>query len=247
MENSRLPRFSRRTFSRSLMCLGIGLGSGLFAGELRAQTSNSLRIGIIGSGRMGGAVGLRLAESGHEVFFSSRNPEQLDNLVEQSNGRARAGYPADAVAFGEVILIAAPYGALPQIGRDYAAAMEGKIVIDCGNPRVDRDGPMADEAIARGTGVASTEYLPGTRLVRAFNAISSVEVSREAHRSGELIGVPIAGDDEEAVGTVAQLVRDVGFDPVIVGGLERASEFDRGTEVYVRGLTAVELRAALNL
>ena len=125
--------------------------------------------------------------------------------------------------------------------------MAGKIVIDRGNPRDDRDGPMADEAIARGTGVASAEYLPGTRLVRALNAISSVEVSREAHRSGELIGVPIAGDDEEAVGTVVQLVRDAGFDPVIVGGLERAREFDRGTEVYVRGLTAVELRAALNL
>ena len=140
-----------------------------------------------------------------------------------------------------------PYGALPQIGRDYAAALAGKIVIDCGNPRADRDGPMANDAIARGTGIASAEYLPGTRLVRAFNAISSAEVSGEAHRSGELIGVPIAGDDEEAVRTVVQLVRDVGFDPVIVGGLQRAREFDRGTEVYVRGLTAVELQAALNL
>jgi len=63
------------------MFSGIALGSGLFARVLGAQTSNSLRIGIIGSGRMGGAVGLRLAEAGHEVFFSSRNPEQLDNLV----------------------------------------------------------------------------------------------------------------------------------------------------------------------
>ena len=74
MKNSKLPRFSRRTFSRSLMCLGIALGSGLFAGVLRAQTSNSLRIGIIGSGRMGGAVGLRLAEAGHEVFFFFPQP-----------------------------------------------------------------------------------------------------------------------------------------------------------------------------
>ena len=134
MKNSRFPRFSRRTFSRSLMFSGIALGSGLLARVLGAQTSNSLRIGIIGSGRMGGAVGLRLAEAGHEVFFSSRNPEQLDNLVEQASGKAHAGYPADAVAFGEVILIAVPYGALPQIGRDYAAALAGKIVIDCGNP-----------------------------------------------------------------------------------------------------------------
>ena len=206
-----------------------------------------MNIGIIGSGRMGGAVGTRLAEAGHKVLFSSRNPDQLTDLVQQAGANASAGYPADAIEFGQVILIAVPYGALPQIGADYAALMQGKIVIDCGNPRADRDGPMADEAIEKGTGVASAEYLPGTHLVRAFNAISFVEVRNEAHREGELIGVPIAGDDANALAVTSQLVSDSGFEPVIVGGLNRAREFDRGTDVYVRGLTAAQLRAALNL
>jgi predicted dinucleotide-binding enzyme len=206
-----------------------------------------MRIGIIGSGAMGGAVGIQWARAGHEILFSSRNPTDLVELVGEAGPRTRAGYPEEAAQFGEVVFIAVPYGALPQIGRDYAAMMQGKVVIDCGNPRADRDGPMADEAIAKGTGVASAEYLPGVRLVRAFNALSFQQMEREAHREGEKIGIPIAGDDAEAVRIASELVVDAGFDPVVVGGLERARDFDRGTPVYVRGLTAAELRAALGL
>jgi 8-hydroxy-5-deazaflavin:NADPH oxidoreductase len=219
---------------------------------LRAQiaelsSGNALRIGIIGSGQMGGGLGLLWASAGHEVFFSSRNPGQLAPLVERAGGRGRAGLPGEAAEFAQVVLVAVPYGALPQVGRDFGSQMRGKIVIDCGNPREDRDGPMASDAAARGTGVTSAEHLRGTRLVRAFNAISYVMLERDAHREGEKIGVPIAGDDPEAVATTVQLTRDVGFDPVVVGGLARAREFDRGTPVYVRGMTARELRTALLL
>jgi hypothetical protein len=196
---------------------------------------------------MGGAVGIQWARAGHEILFSSRSPTDLVELVGEAGPRTRAGYPEEAAQFGEVVLIAVPYGALPQIGRDYAAMMQGKVVIDCGNPRADRDGPMADEAIARGTGVASAEYLPGVRLVRAFNALSYQQVEREAHRDGEKIGIPIASDDADAIRITSELVVDAGFDPVVVGGLERAHEFDRGTPVYVRGLTAAQLREALRL
>ena len=247
MKKNNFPKISRREFTHGLLLSGLALATGLFNGTSTAQTSNPLRIGIIGSGRMGGAVGLRWAEAGHTVFFSSRNPDQLDELVQQAGNNAQAGFPAEAAAFGDVILIAVPYGALPQIGEDYGAQMAGKIVIDCGNPRADRDGPMADDAIARGTGIAGADHLPGTRLVRALNAISFMHVNQQAHREGELIGVPIAGDDPEAVRIATQLVSDAGFDPVVVGGLDSARRFDRGTEVYVRGLTAREIRDALNL
>ena len=212
-----------------------------------AQSGDSLRIGIIGSGRIGGSIGLRWAEAGHQILFSSRNPDQLGELVRQAGDNARAGYPAEAAEFGEIVLVAVPYGAMPQVGRDFAPMMQNKIVIDCGNPRADRDGPMADDAIAKGTGVASAEYFPGVRLVRAFNAISYLMVQNEAHRDGELIGVPVASDDPEAIAITEQLVRDAGFEPVVVGNLDRAREFDRGTDVYVRGMTANELRSVLSL
>ena len=211
------------------------------------QSSNPLKIGIIGSGRIGGSVGLRWAEAGHEILFSSRNPDSLLDLVAQAGPKCRAGYPQEAAEFGDIVLVAVPYAATPQIGRDYGHLMQGKIVIDCGNPYVQRDGDMAADALERGTGVVSAEYLRGVRLVRAFNALSWREVQDEAHREGERIAIPIAGDDQEAVEVTTQLVFDSGFDPVIVGGLERAREFDQGTDVYVKGMTAREMRSALDL
>ena len=241
---------SRRRFLRSASYAGLSLlalpPQYLLAHPTR-ERERALRIGIIGSGRMGGAVGLRWAEAGHEIVFSSRHPQELSDLVSRAGPSARAGLPAEAAEFGEVVLIAVPYGALPDVGREHGHLLEGKIVIDCGNPRADRDGPMADDAIARGTGVASAEYLPGARLVRALNTVSFRMVERDAHRDGELIGVPIAGDDQAAVDTVAGLVEDAGFEPVVVGPLSSAKTFDRGTEVYVTGMTANEVRRALGI
>src|SRR5215208_4867980 len=79
---------------------------------LRAQ-SKPVRIGIIGSGRQGGAVGTQWAKAGHEILFSSRNPENLKDLVAKAGPKTRAGTPAEAAKFGDVILIAVPYGELP--------------------------------------------------------------------------------------------------------------------------------------
>lgn len=206
-----------------------------------------MRIGVIGSGRIGGAVGLQWARAGHEILFSSRNPEELTELVERAGPGTRAGFPGEAAEFGEVVFIAVPYAALPQIGEDHGLAMRGKVVIDCSNPYPERDGPMAEEALAKGAGIASAEYIPGVRMVRAFNAINYRSVESEAHRAGEKVGIPIAGDDEEAVRIASSLVTDAGFDPVIVGPLSRAREFDQGTPVYVTNMTAAELSAALEL
>ena len=217
--------------------------------RLRAQTMTTkpMKIGIIGSGRQGGAIGTLWAKIGHQVVFSSRNPDSLAGLVAAAGPDALAGTPAQAATFGDVVLIAVPYGALPQVGRDYAHLMKGKIVIDVGNPRVDRDGEVGKDGLARGTGVTSKEHLPGVRLVRALNALSFTQVTKESHREGEKLGIPIASDDQEAIAIAVQLVTDAGFDPVVVGGLARAKEFDAGTPVYVKGLTAVQLKAALKL
>ena len=232
---------------RSFLVAGGAFAAGLAAWPWALHAQAPVKIGLIGSGRQGGAIGLLWAKAGHEVFFSSRHPETLKDLVAQAGPKAKAGLPEEAAQFGEVILIAVPYGATPQIGRDYAKFMQGKIVIDVGNPRVDRDGDVGKDGLARGTGVTSKEYLPGVRLVRALNALSFVQVTKEAHRAGEKIGIPIASDDQAAIAMTVRLVTDAGFDPVVVGGLARAKEFDAGTPVYVKGLTAAQLKAALEL
>lgn len=242
---------SRREFFRSTLrgVAGLALAPVLLGARPfpRRGLAQGMRIGVIGSGRIGGAVGLQWARAGHRILFSSRHPEELAGLVSRAGPGARAGFPGEAAEFGDVVFVAVPYAALPQIGRDHGPAMRGKVVIDCGNPYPERDGPMAAEALAMGAGLASAGFLPGVRLVRAFNAINYRSVESEAHRVGEKVGIPIAGDDAEAVRVAASLVTDAGFDPVVVGPLARASAFDQGTAVYVTNMTAAELREALGL
>lgn len=211
------------------------------------KTSHPLNIGIIGSGNIGGALARHWSAAGHKVLISSRHPEQLQALAREIGPNVKVGTPREAAAFGEVIMLAVPYNATPQIGRDYAAELAGKIVIDAGNPYPSRDGEMAVRDRVRGTGVAVKEYLPGVRLVRAFNAINAGPLANEAFRKPERIGIPMAADDAEASRVAQQLVRDAGFDPVVVGDLSRARDFDYGTPVYVRGYTAAELRKVLKL
>jgi len=212
-----------------------------------AAAAGDMKIGIIGTGRIGGALAELWAKAGHELLISSRHPDELKPLAERLGPKVKVGTPEQAAAFGEVVLVSVPYGALPQIGRDYAALMKGKVVLDTGNPRAERDGDIAAPALAKGTGVASAEYLPGVRLVRAFTSVPHSALRSEAHRSGERVGVPLAADDAEALRVASRLVTDAGFEPVAVGGLARAKEFDAGTAVFGRALTARELRQALGL
>src|SRR3954469_11505399 len=215
-------------------------------GSARAADSPA-RIGIIGTGKIGGTLAQVWVKAGHEVLISSRHPDELQGLAKSLGPKARVGTPKEAAVFGDVVLISVPYGALPQVGHDLAKELKGKIVLDTGNPYPERDGKMAEEARKKGTGVASAEFLPGVRLVRAFNAISYRNLRSEAHRKGELVGIPIAGDDKDALNVASRLVKDAGFDPVVVGPLSRAKSFDVGTDVYVQVLTARELKSRLGL
>src|SRR5688572_15062330 len=101
--------------------------------SLRAQ-AKPLRIGLIGTGRIGGALARHWTRAGHEVLISSRHPDELRPLAKELGPRARVGTPQEAAAFGEVVLVSVPYSAMPQIGKDSAAALKGKVVIDTSNP-----------------------------------------------------------------------------------------------------------------
>jgi predicted dinucleotide-binding enzyme len=219
----------------------------LVAADGRAEpaTGHPMKIGIIGTGHIGSALAKLWVAAGHEVLLSSRHPDELKPLAAQLGPRARVGTPKEAASFGDVVLVSVPYKALPELGRDLKAELAGKIVLDTCNPYPGRDGEMANAARMKGTGVADPEFLPGARLVRAFNAINYGSLSGEAHRKPPLIGIPLAGDDAEAMKVAQRLVGDAGFDPVVVGGLARARDFDVGTAVYTKLLTAAELRKAL--
>jgi predicted dinucleotide-binding enzyme len=216
-------------------------------GFAAADAATPVRIGIIGTGKIGAALAELWVRSGHDVMISSRHPDTLASLAAKLGPKARVGTPAEAAAFGKVIMLAVPYAATPQVGHDYAKQLAGKVVLDAGNPYPERDGPMAEAARAKGAGPSSKEFLPGVRLVRAFNAIIAGNLLTQSNRPGERIAIPLAGDDPAALKQAAALVRDAGFDPVIVGDLSQARRFDVGSPVYVKLMTAKELRAALDM
>jgi predicted dinucleotide-binding enzyme len=216
-------------------------------GVRTAGAAEPTRIGIIGAGKIGGTLAQLWSRAGHEVMISSRHPEELKSLAQKLGPKVHVGTPAEAAAFGPVVVVSVPYAATPQVGRDYGKELKGKVVLDTGNPYPERDGPMADAARAKGAGPSSQEFLPGTRLVRAFNAIKYTDLHDQSNRKGEKVGIPIAGTDADALKVAAGLVRDAGFDPVVVGDLSQAKRFDVGTNVYVKLMTAKELKAALDL
>jgi len=237
-------RIQRRDF---LAAAGGLLAAGVL--PALAQNGKPMKIGIIGAGRVGGTIGELWVKAGHEVVFSARTMDEVTSLLGKLNlgPRARAGTPKEAAAFGEAVLISVPYAALPQVGRDNAAELKGKVVLDTSNPIEGRDGPMAAEMRAKGTGVASAELLPGVRLVRAFNCVGWNSMRTEAHRAGEKLAIPLAADDQGALKVAIGLVQDAGFEPVVVGGLARAKEFDVGTPIFGKAVTAKELRSILGL
>ncbi len=243
---------SRRVFLRMSGVIAVTLlvgGARTPLALAQASTTNfPLKIGVVGSGRLGGSVGGRWVKAGHEVFFSSRHPEELKGLVDSLGPRAHAGSVKDAIAFATVVFIAVPYAALPEIGRENAAGLAGKIVIDACNPIASRDGEIVKEAMANGIGQTSMRYLPGTRLVRAFNPVGyrNFEGEAQAAPASERIGMPIASDDAGAAKVAAQLVRDVGLEPVEVP-LARAMDFAPGTALFGKPIPVAELRQLLGI
>ena len=181
-----------------------------------------LKIATIGAGNVGRALGSVWVKAGHQVMFSSRHPEELKAWVEDLGPSASAGTVAEAVAFADVVLLAVPYGALPQIAKDFAPALAGKaLVLDTCNPFPNRDGEVAVIALEKGAGVYIDELLPGAPVVRAFNAVGSRRMTEGGRRAdGTRIGIPMAGDNPNALAVASDLVREAEFEPVVVGSLE---------------------------
>jgi predicted dinucleotide-binding enzyme len=218
-------RQGRRRF---LEAAGAALALGALPLASRAASAGKTKIGIVGSGRVGGTLGGVWVKAGHEVMFSSRDLQHDKALAAKLGRNARAGTPRQAAAFGEVLMVSVPYRALPEVGKELGELLKGKVVIDTCNPFASRDGEIAAWARDKGVGLASAELLPGARIVRAFNAIGYSRMG-EAHEQPGRIGMPIAGDDARAVEAASRLIRDIGYEPVLIGGLAMGRHLMPGT------------------
>ncbi len=236
--------FRHYIFECLLTIAGLGLLAPLALGQSTSGAA-AMKIGIIGAGNIGSTVGTMWIKAGHQVMFSSRHPEELKPLVDRLGPLARAGTVKQALDFAEVMLLAVPYGAYGQIGRDYAKEFVGKIVLDAGNAVLARDGEIGKEAREAGVGLTTAKYLAGARIVRAFNIMGAGRLASNSHRPGEAMAIPIAGDDPEAVKVATRLVRDAGFEPVLVGDLERSRLFAQGGPLYGQEISAKEMQERL--
>ena len=186
------------------------------------------KIGLIGSGNVGSNLGRAWAQAGYAVMFSSKDLDSDKKLAASVGANARAGTPLEAAAFGDVLVFAVPYGAQPELGKTLGGALRGKVVIDASNPFPQRDGEIANEAREKGAGVVSSRLLPGARIVRAFNAIGAARMG-SMHETPGKVAMPYAGDDAQALEIAARLIRDLGFEPVKVGGLAMGKYLMPGT------------------
>ena len=213
--------------------------------------SKPMKIGVIGSGRIGSTLGGLWLKAGHEVVFSDRDAEQVKRVIEglapELRSKARGGSVHEAATFGDVVLIAVPYAALPAIRDEVGLRLRGKVVIDPNNPVPSRDGELGAQAKEKGAAVSTAAMLPGARLVRSFNSWGYQTMAREANRSVPRMAMPVAADDAEALKVGVELVRDAGFDPVPAGSLAASKAYDLGSSVSGKVMTAEEMRKALSL
>ena len=203
-----------------------------------------MKIGIIGAGFVGRAIGKLAVQAGHQVMLSnSRGPETMFSLRYAVGGEV--GTVAEAVAFGDVVVVAIPLSAYRAVPVEPLA---GKIVIDTNNYYHERDGRFPElDARATTTSELLAGHLPRSKIVKAFNAITMKDLESDGRPAGapDRRALPLAGDDGDAKAVAIKLYDEFGFDAVDVGPLSEGWRFERGTPAYCVPFTKADLQKVL--
>jgi predicted dinucleotide-binding enzyme len=180
-----------------------------------------MRIGIIGSGNVGSALGKIWGKNGHEIRFSSRNPEKLRALAESIGKNASYSLPVEAAKFGEVIALAVPWEQAENAIKS-AGSLEGKILIDCTNPlKADYSGLAVGGTTSAAEEVA--RLAPGAKVIKAFHTTFAALMQSESRMFGGINPTGFyCGDDAAAKAVVANLIQETGLEPLDVGPLANA-------------------------
>jgi predicted dinucleotide-binding enzyme len=204
-----------------------------------------VRIGVIGAGRIGGNVARLLAGAGHEVLLSfSRDSAALEARAAEMGPAARAGTPAEAAAYGEVVILSVPWRLIDEVLAE-VGGLDGRIVLDTSN----QYGAGGLESVPDGLTAAqlNARRMPGARVVKAFNTVTSAFLAESAGRTGpDRVVMFMCGDDAGAKDVVAGLIEDAGFTPVDLGGLADAAPMEpprRAGAVYGEEYHEAEARA----
>jgi 8-hydroxy-5-deazaflavin:NADPH oxidoreductase len=174
-----------------------------------------MRIGIIGAGHIGGNCGRQAVKGGHQVMLSfARDPSKLEELAAELGDQSSTGSVAEAVKFGEAVILSVPWAAIPE-ALEQAGALDRKLVIDTTNQFGSGPKPQPGQTAAS----FNAHRMPGARYVKSFNTLTAGFQEQTASRQGDQRVVQwMAGDDSEAKKIVAGLIQDMGYVPVDFGG-----------------------------
>ncbi len=182
-----------------------------------------MRVGILGSGLMGGKLGTLFARAGHEVVFSyARSPQKLKRLAREARGAARAGTPGEAARESDVLLLAVHWSRVDHVLKQ-AGDLAGKVIVSCSLPMNAANTELVLAHTFSGA-EALAKKVPESQVVSAFNTVPSEVLVGVfgARRKAARPSLVYCGDESRSKGIAADLIRDVGFDPVDAGPLRVA-------------------------
>jgi predicted dinucleotide-binding enzyme len=212
-----------------------------------AEGEREVNIGVIGAGRIGGNCARQAVKGGHEVMLSfSRDPSKLESLAaELGSERASVGSPAEAAAFGELVILSVPWGKIPEALAE-AGDLTGKVVVDTTNQF--GPGPMPEPG--QTAAAFNAQRMAGARYVKSFNTLTSSFQEEAAARDGDARVVQwMCGDDPQAKEIVAGLIEDMGYVPVDLGGTATCAVMEaprRAGAVYGEEYRAADAQAVLD-
>jgi predicted dinucleotide-binding enzyme len=184
-------------------------------------------IAVIGTGRMGSAIGPRLAETGHKVIYGSRTPsaDKVRELIERSPGKARAATQKSAVAAADIVIVAVPWFATEDFIKQ-SGPFDGKLILDMSNATTMRDDGLLDLAVDTSAGQLIQSWAPQAKVVKFFNTVSYHVIADLSIARGK-VTVPLAGNDAPSKARAAKIVEGLGFEAIDIGPIRnaRALEF----------------------
>ena len=181
-------------------------------------------IAVIGTGNVGRALGLGWTRAGHSVIFGARDPKDSGtaNLLQQGGNKVRLTSVVDSVVESDVVALAVPWSAVPDLLPSIRSALAEKILIDCTNPA--KQWPVMDHAAGSG-GEQIARLVPNAKVVKAFNTTGFENMQDPRYEEGA-VTMFYAGDDVEAKTVVHGLAQDLGFDPIDAGGLAQSHSLE---------------------